>query len=230
MAEEVVDVGRDPFRVEIHRPARHVAALAGDHTMSWRSFGHDEFGGDLMRGILEIDDRALRHPHMCGGVRHLGDSIETVRHAERTTPRRACISQGKDPVSSSFALEKGLELSKLFGKCLGEIDTLREVVGDVVQLPVFVGAVELVGRKPDPRHSAVETRSHPAVVVYGAIAEDLEVLRGAPTRRCLVVEGVPHGCAVHRHLFDSVDLIGPWHACSLEDRGRNVDDMMELGS
>ena len=86
MTEEVVDVGRNPFGVEIHRPAGHVAALAGDHATSWRALGHDELGRDLMRSVLEIDDRTLGHPHMRRGIRHLGDPIETVRHLERTAP------------------------------------------------------------------------------------------------------------------------------------------------
>ena len=68
----------------------------------------------------------------------------------------------------------------------------------------------------------------PAVVIDGAAAEQLEILRGAPVLRLRIVEGVDHAHAFHRHLVDAVDPLRLRQPGALQDRRDDVDEMMEL--
>ena len=74
--------------------------------------------------------------------------------------------------------------------------------------------------------------SHPAVVIDGAIAEHLEVLRGVPGGRVGVrlVPCVDHAHAVHRALLDAVDRIGRRDAGHFENGRHDVDHMVELAA
>ena len=75
-------------------------------------------------------------------------------------------------------------------------------------------------------------RRHPAVVIDGAVAEHLEILRRAPGGRVGVglVPRVNHADAVHRALLDAVDGVGRRNAGRFEDRRHDVDDVVELGA
>ena len=71
---------------------------------------------------------------------------------------------------------------------------------------------------------------HPTFMIDGAVAEHLEILRGAPGRRLGVrlVPRIGHAHAVHRTLLDAVDRFGLRNAGRLEDGRRDVDDVVEL--
>jgi hypothetical protein len=84
-----------------------------------------------------------------------------------------------------------------------EVVALGRILGDVVQLPrVVVG----------PRQRLVEERlvhdRLPPVVVEGAAAEHLVVLRVAPAGRRRVVERARERNTIDRRLRDAVDLRG----------------------
>ena len=74
-----------------------------------------------------------------------------------------------------------------------EVVALREVLGDVVELPTFFGSVELTGAEAVPRNATVEARGDPPVVVKRPVAKHLEVLRDALARGLGVVKAVLHG-------------------------------------
>src|SRR3954453_15287735 len=72
----------------------------------------------------------------------------------------------------------------------------------------------------------------PALVVDSAVGDHFEIL-GLSLRRRIragLVEGIGHADAFDRLLLDSIDRLRCLDARSLEDRGYDVDDMMELGA
>ena len=81
-----------------------------------------------------------------------------------------------------------------------------------------------------PREGHRGRRRHPAVVIDGAIAEHLEVLRGVPGGRVGVglVPRVDHAHAFDGALLDAVDRIGRGDAGRFEDRRHDIDDVVEL--
>src|SRR6185436_14910931 len=70
----------------------------------------------------------------------------------------------------------------------------------------------------------------PAVVIDAAVADHLEVLGPAGRRRVGIrlVEGVGHAHAFDRLLLDAIDQLGRPEARRLEDRGHDVDEVVEL--
>lgn len=166
---------------------------------------------------------------MSGGIGHPRHALERVWYRPIAHSAGACVSQREHPVVAGLAVETSLQFGESLGVLLGQIDRLREVVRDVVQLPSLLRAVELVRLHPDPRHPAVETRGDPSLVVQSAVAEDLEVLRGALARP-VAVERVAHRDAVERHLLDAVHLVGRCDAGHLVNRRRDVGHVVELAS
>ena len=75
-------------------------------------------------------------------------------------------------------------------------------------------------------------RRHPAVVIDGAIAEHLEILRRVPGRGVGVrlVPRVGHAHAFDRDLLDAVDRVGLRNAGRFEDGRHDVDDVVELAA
>ena len=123
--------------------------------------------------------------------------------------------------------EETLQFGELLRVLLRQVLRLRPVGVGVVQLPHVVVERALVGA--DPRH-AVPRHRRPSLVVDAAVAEHLEVLRFVPLGRLGVVEGVEHAEAFDRRLLDAVDDRRMRQARGLEDRRRDVDDVMELAA
>ena len=117
------------------------------------------------------------------------------------------------------------ELAQLLGMLGGDVVALRGVLGHVVQLPRVVLRV----RHRLVEHRVVDDRL-PAVVVQGAAAEHLEVLRVADARRRRVVERGRERHAVDRRLRDAVDLVGRLDAEHVEDGRRQVDRVHVLAA
>ncbi len=107
----------------------------------------------------------------------------------------------------------------------GDVVALRRVLGHVVQLPRVVVGV----RHRLVEHRVVDDRL-PAVVVQGAAAEHLEVLRVAAARRGRIVERAREGHAVDRCLRDAVDLVGRLDAEHVEHGRRQVDRVHVLAA
>ena len=105
--------------------------------------------------------------------------------------------------------------------------------GDVVELPLVPG--DHVGRRLGaelPRERRRRRARQPAVVVDGAVAEHLEVLRGVPGRGVGVrlVPRVRHAHAVHGALLDAVDRLRRRDAGRFEDGRHDVDEVVELAA
>ena len=133
--------------------------------------------------------------------------------------------------------EQLLELFDLVGVLGGKVVGLGEVVGEVVQLGgtgIRVPDARRVRRErfggEHPRDALGLHREPPAVLVHAAVADGLEVLLGAVFGRAGIGERRGERGAVHRFLFDSVDSLGLRDAGDVEDRGRHVDDVGELGA
>ena len=62
---------------------------------------------------------------------------------------------------------------------LCQVYALREIICDVVQLPFFLRAIERHHAESVPRHSPMETRRNPPIVIYRTVTKHLEILRGA---------------------------------------------------
>ena len=125
-----------------------------------------------------------------------------------------------------------LELLDLVRVLRGDVVGLREVVGQVVELPADVPVRVPVGVRPElrerrrrhvPREPVGSRRRPPAVLVHAAAAEHLEVLRGVPLGGLRVVERVEEAGAVHRLLLDPVDRLRLRDAGRLEDGRADVD-------
>ena len=121
-----------------------------------------------------------------------------------------------------------------FSGILGsQVVGLGGILHDVVELPLVPG--DHVGRRGAaqfPRERRRGRRRDPAVVVDGAVAEHLEVLRGVPGRGVGVrlVPCVGHAHAVHRALRDAVERIRRRDAGRFEDGRNDVNDMVKLAA
>ena len=84
------------------------------------------------------------------------------------------------------------------------------------------------GRPGHPRHARAEGGGHPAVVVDGAAAHDLEILRVLAALGLRVVERVGEADAVDRVLRDAVDDARRRDADDFVDGRGDVVDVVEL--
>ena len=113
----------------------------------------------------------------------------------------------------------------------------REVIG---LAPVFVQVVKLpdvlvrrpllnAGRQPrNPRNPRPEGAGHPAVVIDGAAAHDLEVLGKQSALRLRICKRIGETDAVDRVLLDAVHRARRRDADDLVDRRDDVVDMVKL--
>ena len=118
------------------------------------------------------------------------------------------VVQRKYVVFRRLDQEELLHAAQLVRHLGGEVVVLRIVLGDVVKLPfVAVDHVGQMAHAHQPRPLGRRGGSNPAVVVDGAVAKHLEVLRRARGRGVGVrlVEGVRHAHAFNRPLRDAVD-------------------------
>ena len=146
------------------------------------------------------------------------------RNPEPAADREHLVLRGLDQ-------EQLLHLRELLRHLRGQVVGLRPVVLEVVEFPdVLVGRpVPDAGRQArDPRGARAEGRGHPAVMVDGAAAHDLEVLRAQPALGLRVVEGVGEADAVDRILRDAVDHARRRDADDLVDRRHDVVAVVEL--
>ena len=105
------------------------------------------------------------------------------------------------------------------------------VLFEVVEFPLVAG--DHVGRRPGtrlPRKVGRGRRRHPAVMVDGAIAQHLEILRGVPGGRIGIglVPRIDHAHTLDRPLLDAVNCVGCRDAGCLKDCRHNIYDMMKL--
>ena len=135
------------------------------------------------------------------------------------------VIEGQHGVLDRFLQEEVLQLLELLRVLRGQVVRQAEVRPGVVQLPRVV-----FERRPGlefPRRP-VDGAGQPAVVVDGAVAEDLEVLGRVPARRLGVREGVGQAHAFDGRLRRPVHALRLGQAGRLQDRRRDVDDVVPL--
>ena len=142
--------------------------------------------------------------------------------------RRPRIAQRVDPVVDCMLIKHRLQFFEFLWVSLCEIDGLRKVFFDVVQLPNFLWAVKFKTLQADPWKPTMETRGDPAVFIDGSVAQDLEILRGVSAWCAGAVKRISHRCAMNWRLLDAVDKIWWSDARDFVNCWRDVDDMMKL--
>src|SRR5688572_18583794 len=70
----------------------------------------------------------------------------------------------------------------------------------------------------------------PTVVIDAAVAEHLEILRGAALAGLRVISRIKHGHAIHQALLHAVDRFWLRNFCGFERGGRDVNDVMKLAA
>src|SRR5438105_10509348 len=91
--------------------------------------------------------------------------------------------------------EEVLKLFQLSGILRGEIVSLAEVLGYMVEFPSVLG--ERRKRHHQPRNRMARTR-HPAIVIDATIAKHLEILSRVCLVRFGIVERVNHSRSIER--------------------------------
>ena len=130
-------------------------------------------------------------------------------------------------IAHGFFVEDSLQFLELLGILRSKVIRLAEVLIHLVKFPHVV--LQRRERYHQPRER-VPSAGDPAFVVDAAVAEHLEVLRGAALDRLRGVGGVEHGDAVHGPLRDAINGLGLRDPSGFE-RGRgDIDDMVKLAA
>ena len=153
-----------------------------------------------------------------------------VARLVRDEPGQARVVQREDLILRRLHVEQLLHVAQLVGHLGGEVVGLRPVFVDVVSLPTeTVHDVRRRLRQTEvPRRIQRRRRGHPAVMIDGALAEHLEVLRRPLAWRGGVVPRIDHAHAFDRLLGDAVDHHRLRQASRFQNRRRDVDHMVEL--
>ena len=153
--------------------------------------------------------------------------------ARRVPARERRVVERQHIVLLRLQIEEGLHLLELLRHLGGQVVGLGGILLDVVELPVVPGDhIRRRGAAQFPRERRRGRARHPSVVIDGAVAEHLEILRGVPGGRVGVrlVPRVRHAHAFDRALLDAVDRVGRRDAGRFEDGRHDVDDMVELAA
>ena len=228
VAVEVVVPGWNAV-VQVDRPTVEAASLADDDALG-SAFGHLQVGPDQVRPVLEVQHRPLWHAHVGRRVGHPGQPGQRAGCPGLRRNVHGGIAQRVHAVAQAFGVEQVLHLGQQLGPVGGEVPTLGEVLPDVVQLPLFLRAVERRRAEAHPRHPPVEAGGHEAVVVDAPVAHHLEVLGSTGAGRLRIAERVAHRRALDRHLPDAVHRRRCLDAGRLQDGRCQVDDVVELGA
>ena len=173
---------------------------------------------------------ALRHAGQSSRIREDRSPRRQAR-TRRIPAREGRVVERQHVVLLRLQIEEVLHLLELLRHLGGQVVELGGVFLDVVELPLVPG--NHIRRRTGtelPRKSCRGRDRHPALVIDGAIAEHLEVLRRVSGRRVGVglVPGVGHAHAFDGALLDAVDRIGRRDAGRFEDGRHDVDDVVEL--
>ena len=182
-----------------------------------------------MGHALHVDESVLHDAGHAVIDRHRRASAEQVRAAgdPGVEALGAAVVDGQHEIALGLLQEECLQLLQLLRVLRGQVVGLTEVLVDVIELPDVVRERRILRKQPWNR---VACRRDPAVVVDGAVAEHLEVLRLPAVCSLRVVRGVEHRHAVHRTLVHAVDRPGLGDTRGLESRRRHVDHVVELAA
>ena len=155
-------------------------------------------------------------------------TIEGVGHRIFAATPRGGIAQRIHAVALRFFLEALLQGFQLVRELRCQVVALRVILGDVIELPAFLLAVELEARETNPGQAAVEAGGDPTVLVEGPVAQHLEVLGTVRTGRGAIIEAVRHACAMNLVLGDAIDSLRRGYARQLQNGRENIDHVVEL--
>src|SRR5271165_4761128 len=116
---------------------------------------------------------------------------------------------------------------ELFRHLLGKVVRLAPILVRVVKFPNVVVEGYGLSAYEHPWRPVLCHRG-PALVIDAAVAEHLEVLRLMPLRGLGVIERIQHAHALDWALLYAIDRNRFGQPCRLENRGRDIDDMVEL--
>ena len=175
---------------------------------------------------------AGRHAAQFARIGEDGSSRRETR-ARRVPARERRVVERQHVVLLRLGIEEVLHLLELTRHLGRQVVVLGGVLLDVIKLPIVAG--DHIRRRLGaqlPRQGHRRRRRHPTVVIDGAIAEHLEVLRRVSGRGVGVrlVPRVRHARAFDGDLFDAVDRIGLRNAGRFEDGRDDIDDVMELAA
>jgi len=201
-------------------------ALGYDDAVS-SALGNVDISFYAERFVLDVGSASL------GDADHAGIILEVRSSAIEVGTDRWICPVGETGIDGKHIVLRGLgekqrfEIQQLLGILLRKIPCLAEVLGDVVELPRIVIRVghHVVHL---PRQSLRRCAGHPSILVEATIRRDLEILGRMSRGRLRVVEGVDHANARQRPLLCAVEDEGRLHADCLQNRRRDVDDVMEL--
>ena len=230
-AQERVGVVQQALVVDPQPEAADEVGVGDDDALG-TSVRHVQLRLDSVRPPDDAGDHAALHVLDVPGERVAGDRGQRRQDAEEDAQS---AEQRQRPVALGLLPPQLLQFLELVGVLCRQVPGLREVVGQVVQLPhvllrvVHPGSELLERLRREVPGSLVQPRTRPpAILVDGAAAEHLEVLHGVPLGSLRILEGVEEAGAVHRLLLDPVDCFRLREANSLEDGGADVDAVGEL--
>ena len=211
--------------------AAEAPAFGDDHAFR-TALGNLDLGGDGVGLVQDVRRSAGRH---AGQFARIGEDRSSRRQARarRIPARERRVVERQHVVLLRLGIEEGLHLLDLLRHLGGQVVELGGVLLDVIKLPLVPGDdIRRRGAAQLPRESHRRRGRHPPVVIDGAIAEHLEVLRRVSGRGVGVrlVPRVRHAHAFDGDLLDAVDRIGLRDAGRFEDGRHDVDDVMELAA
>src|SRR5262249_36846633 len=131
-------------------------------------------------------------------------------------------------IRTSFLVECSLKLPQLLGILRSDVVGLREVFGDVVQLPHV--AVEPGGLACGHPRNSMARRGKPTILVDRPISHHLKILNGANLRRICSIKGGQEGDSLYGFLLYAVDELWLRNSSCLQDGWHNIDTVEKLGT
>ena len=166
--------------------AAEASAIGDDHAFR-AAFGDRDLGGDRVRLVQDARRAAVGDADRFARI---GEDLASAREvrARRVPAQERRVVERQHVELLRLGVEEVLHLLQLVRHLRGQVVVLggihRLQIADVVEFPVVPG--DHVGRRLGaqfPRQRRRGRRRDPAVVVDGAVAEHLEVLRRVPRGR-----------------------------------------------
>ena len=146
-----------------------------------------------------------------------------------TEPLEVAVIEGKNLVLRRLLEEQRPQFFELVRVVFGEVLGLREILVEVVELPLVLVERVFGGLAPaDPRQSFRRGVGHPAVVVDALVGDHLEILGAMVFVGVGAVERRKQARTVEGHLFDTADDRGHRQVRRRQDGRDDVGDMGEL--
>ena len=161
--------------------AAEAPALGDDHAFR-AAVGNLDLGGDRVGLVENVRRAAGRH---AGQFARIGEDLPPRRQARarRVPARERGVVERQHVVLLRLGIEQFLHLLELVRHLGGQVVVLGRILLDVIKFPFVAGDhIRRRLRAQFPGKGRRRRGRHPAVVIDGAIAEHLEILRGVAGR------------------------------------------------